>query len=124
MSMNSVLTQSANQHVLINAITTTNVAAQDSVASGHTLASRKPNLYQTFQAAGTTTAGAGAATILIQVSNNNSDWITMGTITLVLGTTSTSDGFASNAAWKYVRAFIDMAGVTGTNGTVTVTMGG
>ena len=123
MSMNTHAILSNKAHTLIDAITTTDVAAQDSVASGHTATRKLPALYTTFQASGTTSAGAGAATIVIQVSNNDSDWIDMGTLSLTLGTTSTSDGFAANASWTYGRAFVDTAGVTGTDGTVTVTMG-
>lgn len=75
---------------------------------------------RTFQASGTTSAGAGASVILVQVSNNNSDWITLGTITLTLGTSSTSDGFASNAPWPYVRG--NVSSISGTNAAVTLTM--
>lgn len=76
----------------------------------------------TFQASGSTSAGTGAATILIQVSNVDSDtsYITMGTISLTLGTTVTADGFASNAAWKYVRYKI--SALSGTNAAVTITL--
>lgn len=75
----------------------------------------------TFQANGITTAGTGSATIDIEVSNNESDWIIMGTITLTLGTTSTSDGFASSSAWAFVRS--NVTAISGTGATVTVTIG-
>lgn len=76
----------------------------------------------TFQAYGSTSAGTGAATILVQVSNVDVDatYITMGTISLTLGTTVTSDGFSSNAAWKYVRYKI--SAISGTNAAVTVVL--
>jgi hypothetical protein len=74
-----------------------------------------------FQAKGTTSAGAGAATVLVQVSCNNSDWITLGTITLTLGTVSTSDGLASSASWPYVRG--NITAISGTTATVTLYMG-
>lgn len=73
---------------------------------------------QTFQASGTTTSGAGAATIVIQVSNDNSNWITAGTITLTLGTSATTDGFALSANWKHVRA--NLTAISGTGAAVTV----
>ena len=79
------------------------------------------NHKRTFQADGTTSAGAGAATILIQVSNDNSNWITMGTITLTLATTSSSDGFTSDAPWRYVRA--NVSAISGTDASVNVRMG-
>lgn len=75
-----------------------------------------------FQAYGSTTASTGAATILIQVSNVDTDaaYITMGTITLTLGTTITADGFASDAPWKYVRAKV--SAISGTGASVNVVM--
>lgn len=73
----------------------------------------------TFQAAGTVSTSTGAAIVKIQVSNDGSNWIDLGTITLTLGTSATSDGIASYAAWAYVRA--NVSTLTGTNATVTVT---
>lgn len=84
----------------------------------------------TFQAYGTTSAGAGAATVVIQVSNvpvpgtgaTSGDWKDAGTITLsALATTSTSDGFAVDAAWRWARARI--TAISGTDATVSVAMG-
>lgn len=76
--------------------------------------------YRTFQAYGTTTAGAGAATIKIQVSNDDSNWIDLGTITLTLATTVSSDGFASSAKWQHVRA--NVTAISGTGASVSVLM--
>jgi hypothetical protein len=76
---------------------------------------------RTFQAKGTTSAGAGAATIKIQVSNDNSNWLDLGVISLTLGTSATSDGFASDAPWFYVRA--NVTAISGTDASVTVVMG-
>jgi len=78
---------------------------------------------RTFQAYGATSASTGAATIVIEVSNiekpaTDADWITAGTITLTLGVTRTSDGFATNAPWRNVRARI--SAISGTNATVSV----
>ena len=82
----------------------------------------------TFQAFGATTAGAGAATIVIEVSNiedpangTNVDWITAGTITLTLATTRTSDGFGMVIPWRNVRARI--TAISGTGAAVSVSMG-
>lgn len=82
--------------------------------------------FKTFQAAGTTTAGAGAATIKIQGSNvvsptGDGDWVDLGTITLTLSTTRSGDGFASDAAWLAVRS--NVTAISGTGAAVTVTMG-
>jgi hypothetical protein len=73
-----------------------------------------------FQATVTGT-GAVTATVLIQVSNNVSTlgWITLGTITLS-GTTTATDGFASEASWAYYRA--NVTAVSGTGAAVYVTV--
>lgn len=59
---------------------------------------------RTFQA---TAEGAGSvsATVVVEASNEDESgpYITLGTIS-VSGTTSASDGFASDANWVYVRA--------------------
>jgi len=72
----------------------------------------------TFQAFGTTTAGAGAATIKIQVSNNGANWLDLGTISLTLSTTSSSDGFAAEAPWQFARA--NVTAISGTGASVSV----
>lgn len=78
--------------------------------------------YMTFQARGSTSAGAGSATIEIRVSNDNVDYTTLaGTITLTLSTTVVGDGFASLGAWRYVKAHV--SALSGTGASVTVTMG-
>jgi hypothetical protein len=74
-----------------------------------------------FQAYGTTSAGAGSATIVIQGSIFGDNFITLGTISLTLGTTLTSDGFAIDACWPFVRA--NVSAISGTNATVTGDMG-
>jgi hypothetical protein len=78
--------------------------------------------YHSFQAVGNTSADSGAATVLIQVSNDGTNFITLGTITLTLGTSATSDGFAVANTWEYYRA--NLSAVSGTNATVTVYMKG
>lgn len=86
---------------------------------------RIPQNNRTFQATGTTTAGAGSATIVVQVSNvpnpGANDWVTLGTITLTLGTTSTTDGIATAAAWDYVRG--NVTAISGTGASVNLYMG-
>jgi len=88
-------------------------------ATGNAIYKDSPK--STFQA---TVQGTGAvsATVVIDVSNDGVNWVStvMGTITLS-GTTSSSDGFTSDAPWKYVRARV--TAISGTGATVQVYMG-
>jgi hypothetical protein len=74
----------------------------------------------TIFAEGATTAGAGVATLDVQVSNSttrpavDADWDTLGTITLTLGTTKTTDSLAVAAPYRWVRVLA--RGISGTNG--------
>lgn len=66
--------------------------------------------------------GAVSATVVIECSLDNVNWCqtALGTITLS-GTNSASDGFTTNASWKYIRARI--SAVSGTSATVNVDTG-
>ncbi len=95
-------------------------------AQGAGLAHHPRNDIRTFQATGTTSNGAGAATIKIQGSNvaspsSDGEWIDLGTITLTLATTVSGDGFVSNAPWRHVRA--NVTAISGTGAAVTAWMG-
>ena len=83
----------------------------------------KDSPYATFQAYGTTSAGSGTAVVSIQGSNidNTNAFITLGTISLTLGTTITADGFTTTAPWKYIRA--NVVSISGTGASVNVLMG-
>jgi hypothetical protein len=97
---------------LLSAVTATGASAAAEIAAG----------FHSYQATGAVTASTGAATINIEVSNTaaTNEWIVLGTITLTLGTTTTTDGFSSIAAWKYCRA--NVTAISGTNAAVTVTV--
>lgn len=64
---------------------------------------------RTFQAIATVPAGLATATVVIEVSNNGVNWITLGTITLSAASVTT-DGFASAAPWKYTRSNVTAIG--------------
>ena len=84
------------------------------IATGAGAAFKLPESRKTsFQASGTTSSGAGAATVAIQVSNDGENWVSAGTITLTLGTSATSDGFAFEANWEQVRANVTAISGTG-----------
>ena len=63
--------------------------------------------------------GAVAATVNIEVSNDNVNFLVLGTVALT-GTTSASDGFASQAQWGYIRA--NITAISGTGAAVSVMM--
>lgn len=98
---------------LLDAATATSTGAAD-----YNIDRRPARSYQA-SIAGT---GAVTATVIIEGSNEEVpvNYLTLGTITLS-GTTSASDGFVGTAAWASVRA--RLAAISGTNATVTVTMG-
>jgi hypothetical protein len=86
----------------------------------------KESPYGTFQAIINGT-GTVSATVTIQVSNEeatgqgtNSNWISMGTISLS-GTTTATDGFNTICPWRFVRAVV--SSISGTGATVQVIMG-
>jgi hypothetical protein len=76
---------------------------------------------KTYQASGTTSAAAGAATIKVQGSNNGINWDDIGTITLTLATTTSSDSFASDDRYAYIRG--NVTAISGTDATVSLTVG-
>lgn len=77
---------------------------------------------RTYEVSGHTSAGAGATDVVIEVRNSElAAWKTLATVSLVLGTTEVSDGFASQAAWRFVRARI--TAISGTDATVSANVG-
>lgn len=76
-----------------------------------------------FQSQGSVSASTGSATILIEVSNDNTNWITMSTHTLSLTTTESASvvGSTADASWNKVRARV--SAISGTNATVSTWIG-
>lgn len=78
---------------------------------------------KTFQACVSGTAGNLSATVIIEVTNDqtNQPWIALGTITLpsTTYTSANADGFASQAIWGYYRANVTAIGGTGAQVRVT-----
>jgi hypothetical protein len=105
--------------ILLNAATTTGAGTAWNPRDTTAFATY---VQHSFQAKGTTTSSTGAATILIEVSNDGVNFITMGTITLTLGTSATSDGFAVANTYEYYRA--NVSAISGTGAQVTVYMKG
>ncbi len=77
---------------------------------------------KTFQASGTTTASTGAATILVQGKTlESSSWDTLGTITLTLATTVSSDSFTSDDRYSLLRG--NVTAISGTGASINLVMG-
>lgn len=76
----------------------------------------------TFQAIANGTSGAFSATVLVQVSNDNTNWETAITFALS-GTATIADtaGNNINAPWNYVRG--NVTAISGTGANVTLIMG-
>lgn len=80
------------------------------------------NKKNTFQATANGTSGAFSATVDVEVSNDETNWITMGTISLAgTATTANSDGFTSDSAWAFIRG--NITAISGTGATATLVMG-
>jgi malic enzyme len=89
------------------------------VVTGTSFEVPKGRAKRTFQADLDGT-GAISATVLVEGSNTGDKFLLLATISLS-GTGSTSDGFASDAEWAYVRARV--TAISGTGATVNVSMG-
>lgn len=102
----------ASAHPMLASVTTT--------AAGEVYELGSDN--KTFHVTGATTSGAGAATVVVEVSNNTSwPWLTLATFTLTLGTEATADGAVMQAGWKYVRARV--TAISGTGATISAALG-
>lgn len=91
------------------------------IATGAGASYEVRTLHRTFQASGATSAGAGAATIAIEVSNDGSNWLTYDTISLTLSTTTATAGVEMDAQWSYVRG--NVTAISGTDASVSLYMG-
>lgn len=76
---------------------------------------------KTFHLIGSTTNGAGAATVYVQGSNDGTNYITLATLTLTLSTTVSSDGCVITAPWVYLRGNVNA--ISGTGASVSLFMG-
>lgn len=100
----------ANKWLLVDATTVAAGTAQDGWTGS-----------KTFQAFGTTSAGAGAATIQVQGSHDGTNWDLLGTITLTLATTTSSDSFTSSDSYSKLRG--NVTAISGTGAEVSLIAG-
>lgn len=114
---------------MINAATATgagSVFVTAGTASGSQVYLAPLGPIRVFQAYGTTSAGAGAAVIEVQGSNDGTNFFVLCSITLTLATTITTTnggtgGCVSNATWPYLRG--NVLSISGTSAAVTLTVG-
>jgi hypothetical protein len=104
------------QATLCNAVTATGACAAVQGNQGGGTSHSK-----TYQASGATSAGAGSCVMPVQGSNDAVNYDTIGTITLTLSTTSSSDSFTSIDRYTWVRG--NPTTLTGTNAYCTLRMG-
>lgn len=71
---------------------------------------------QVLQCSGTTSAGSGSATIKLQGSIDNSNWIDLATCSLTLGTSITTASTINLQNWVWYR--INVSALSGTTATV------
>ena len=94
---------------LLNAVTTTGAGTNSQPIKD------APKTYQAI----VTGTGSVSATVVVEVSNDGVNFLSLGTITLS-GTTKAFDGFASQATWNYCRG--NVTAITAGNA-VTLLMG-
>ena len=109
-----------SNNVFVKSGRVTNIITDvSSTSTGSWMFKDAPNA--TIQATVTGT-GAVTATIVFEVSNDGVNAVAtpLGTVTLS-GTTAASDGFTTNAPWKYIRARV--TAISGTNALITCLLG-
>ena len=99
--------------------TTTLIDAATALGAGRKRAAKKGR--RSFQAVGSTSAGAGTADVKVQGSNDGVNWLDIATISLVLGVTEVSDGQTYDNTWGFIRG--NVTTLTGTNAAVSLFMG-
>lgn len=100
--------------------TAVTVLLSSATGTGAGAAFDNPSADKTFQAYGATSGGTGTAAITIQGTNVASCcWETVGTMTLTLGTATTSSALTSTDRYAFSRA--NVTSISGTGATVSVT---
>jgi len=74
-----------------------------------------------LQAFGKVTTSTGTAAVDLEGSMDGTNWTSLGTINLTLGTVNTNGKLATTEAWAYLRA--NLKTLTGTGPTVTAILG-
>jgi hypothetical protein len=75
---------------------------------------------KSFHAVLTGGGGTLTCTVKVEASNDGTNWVALGTITLS-GTTGVNDAFSSETPWIYYRG--NVTAITGTSASLTLTVG-
>lgn len=94
------------------------ILLDDSIATDTSEVIRPNSHILSFMTFGTTSTGAGSATVLIEASLDNTNWFTVDTLSLTLATTVSNDDGNSVVPYPYIRARI--SAISGTDATVSV----
>lgn len=76
---------------------------------------------RTFHIVGVVSATTGNATVQVQVSNDNVNFIDLHEFVLALTTSELSDKFEMDSPWRYVRGNVSV--ISGTDATIDLIMG-
>lgn len=110
-----------NSHASVMGKIKTQIIVTDKTTTGTTSAIQPLCVTKTIQGIGNTTAGAGATTIEIQVSNDGTNYFVDDTLSITLATTVASDTYVSLYPYKYIRG--NVATISGTGAKVSLIIG-
>lgn len=105
---------SINTTKLLDAVIATGVGAR-------AVTPERMFMQHAFQAYGKTSAGAGAVAVDVEISLDGVHYFAQRTISLTLSATDTTDGYTTDACWKFVRG--NVTSISGTNAQVTLLIG-
>jgi len=94
---------------------------KDVTATGAGAAAQPLGSHRTFHAFGNTTAGAGATTIGVEVSNDGVNFFEIDVLSITLATTVASDVYENQYPYAFVRGNVKT--LTGTGAKVSLIMG-
>lgn len=102
----------------INAV---NLLTAATVTGGGPLCRSVKRNTRVFQVSGAVTTGVGSVTVVIEASINGDGWLTLGTVSLTLSTTTATDGFTyDDYPWVLYRARV--SSISGTGASVSAFM--
>lgn len=89
-------------------------------STGYSEVSRPIEPKKLFHLTGFVSTSTGAASVTVEASNDNVNFVVIDTLTLTLGTAVTSDYGQDTSPWKYVMA--NVGSISGTDAEVSLIM--